>query len=47
MKSKSECKKISIKSRTCCYFDNIMKVDEEINVDKILLDKKSYKNVLL
>ena len=47
MKSKSKCKKISIKSCTCCYFDNIMKVDEEINVDKILLDKKSYKNILV
>ena len=39
-------KKINIKNRTCYYFDDTMKV-EDINVDIILLDKKSYENILV
>ena len=47
MESKNEFKKIIIKSRTCYYFDDIMEVDEYINVDRILLEGNSYKNILL
>ena len=47
MKSKNEFEKISINNRTCYYFDNIMVVDEDINVNRILLDEKSYENILV
>ena len=43
MESTNELKKIDINNRTCYYFDNIMEVDEYINIDRILLDEKSYK----
>ena len=43
MESKNELKEIDINNRTCYYFDNIMEVDEYINIDRILLDEKSYK----
>ena len=43
MESTNELKKIYINNRTCYYFDNIMEVDEYINIDRILLDEKSYK----
>ena len=46
MESKNEFKKINIKNRMCYYFDNIMEV-EDINVYNILLDEKSYKNILV
>ena len=39
-------KKSYIKNRTCYYFDDIIEV-EDINADGILLDKKSYKNILV
>ena len=44
--SKNELKKINIKNRTCYYFDDIMKV-EDIDVNNILLDEKSYENILV
>ena len=40
-----EFKKFSIKFRTCHYFDDI--VGEDFDFDKILLDGKSYKNILV
>ena len=47
IKSKNEFEKISINNRTCHYFDNIMVVDEDININRILLDEKSYENILV
>ena len=47
MKSKNEFEKTSINNWTCYYFDNIMVVDEHINVNRILLDEKSYENFLV
>ena len=46
MKRKDEFKKNNIKNCMCYYFDDIMKVDD-INVDNILLDEKSYENILV
>ena len=45
MESNYEFKKIDIKNRTCHYFDDIMRV-EDIDFDYILLDERSYKNIL-
>ena len=39
-------KKINIKNRTYYYFYDIMEV-EDINDDRILLEKKSYENILV
>ena len=39
-------KQLILKSRTCYYFDNIMKV-EDINVYNILLGETSYENILV
>ena len=38
-------KEISIKNRTCYYFDDIIKI-EKFDFDKFLLNKKSNKNIL-
>ena len=46
MENKNEFRKINVKHPTCCYFDDIMKV-EDINVYNILLDEKSYENILV
>ena len=46
MESKNEFKKNSIKIRACYYFHDIRKVTD-INVDNILLDQKSYENILV
>ena len=46
MESKNEFKKIDIKNRMCYYFDEMMKV-EDIDVGNILLDEKSYENILV
>ena len=40
MDSKDELKEISIKNRTCYYFDDIIKV-EDFDLDNILIDEKS------
>ena len=40
----NEYKKVSIKIRTCYYFDGIIKI-EHFDFDNILLDEKSYENV--
>ena len=47
MENKDEFQKINIKNRTCYYFDKIMDVDDDINVDRILLDEKSFENNLV
>ena len=46
VKSKNEFKKVNVKNCAFYYFDDIMEI-EDINVDNILLDEKSYKNILL
>ena len=46
MENKNEFNKINTKNRTCYYFDDIMEV-EDINVDRILLDEKSFENILV
>ena len=45
MASKNELKKINIKNRTCYYLDDIINVND-LNLDKILIDEKSCKNIL-
>ena len=35
-----------LKNRTCFYFDDIIKA-ENFNFDNILVDEKSYKNILV
>ena len=42
----NELKKVHIKNRTCYYFDDIIKL-EDIGFDNILIDEKSYKNILI
>ena len=44
MENKNEFKKFNIKNCTCCYFDDIIEV-EDINVDNVLLVENSYKNI--
>ena len=46
MKIKNEFKRIDIKNGTCYYFDDIIRV-EDIHFDKILLEKKSFENILI
>ena len=48
MESKDELKETAIESRTCYYFDDIMKNwDRDIDIDfsSILLDETSYKKI--
>ena len=42
----NEFKKICIKNRTCCYFEDIIK-SYDFNLDNILLAKKSHQNILV
>ena len=42
----NELKKLSIKTPTCYYFDDIIKL-EDVNLDNILIDKKSQENILI
>ena len=46
IESKNEFVKIDIKNRTCYYFIDIMEVND-INIGIILLDKKSFGNILV
>ena len=39
-------KKVRIKHCTCCYFDDITKL-EDFAIDNILIDEKSQKNILI
>ena len=41
----NELKETDIKSRTCCYFHDIIKT-EDFDFHNILIDKISYKNIL-
>ena len=42
----NEFKKARIKNRTCYYLDDIIKL-EDFDLDNILIDKKSYENILI
>ena len=42
----NEFKNVTIKTQTCCYFDDIIKIDN-IDFDNILLDKNSFDNILV
>ena len=42
----NEFKKIHIKHRTCYYFDDIIKL-EDFDIDNILIDEKSHKNIFI
>ena len=44
--SNDKLKEIDIKNRTCYYFDDIIEI-EHFNLHDILIDKKSYKNILV
>ena len=46
MESNDKLKEIDIKNPTCYYFDYIIK-SEDFDVDKILIDEKSYENILV
>ena len=46
MDSNDELKETDIKNRTCYYFDDITKI-ENFNLDYILIDVKSYENILV
>ena len=46
MESNDELKEINIINRTCYYFDGIIKI-EDFNLDNILIDVKSYANILV
>ena len=39
-------KNVCSKNRTCYYLDHIIKI-EDFDFDNILLDRKSYKNILI
>ena len=38
--------KVRIKNRTCYYFTDVIKL-EDFDFDNVLIDKKSYENVLI
>ena len=46
MESNDKLKDIDIKNCTCYYFDDIIKI-EYFYLDNILIDEKSYKNILV
>ena len=46
MDSNNDRNEIDIKNRTCCYFDDII-ITENFNLDNILIDEKSNKNILV
>ena len=44
--NKNKLKEIDIRNHTCYCFEDIINISD-LNVDKILIDKKSYKNILI
>ena len=46
MDSNDELKEINIKNRTCYYFDDITRI-EDLDLDIILKDEKSYEIILV
>ena len=45
MESNDKLKETNIKNRMCYHFDDIIKI-EDFDLDNILVDEKSYKNIL-
>ena len=46
MESNDKLKEIDIKYRACYYFDDIIKI-EDFDLNNILIDEKSYENILV
>ena len=46
MEINDKLKEIDIKNRTCCYFDDIIKI-EYIGLDNISIEEKSFENILV
>ena len=46
MNNNDKLKKIDIKNHTCYYFGGIIKI-EDFNLDNILIDEKSFENILV
>ena len=46
MESNNKLKEIDIKNRTCYYFGDIVKIGD-FNCDYILINEKSYENILV
>ena len=46
MVSKDKSKEINIKNRTCCYFDDMIKI-ADFDLDNILIDEKSSESILV
>ena len=46
MESNGKLKEVDIKNHTCYYFDDIIKI-EDFDLDNILINQKSYKNILV
>ena len=42
----NEFEEVRIKNRTCYYFNDIIKL-EDFDLDNILIDEKSYENILI
>ena len=42
----NELKKVCVKNRTCNYFNDLIKL-EDFDIDNILIDEKSQKNILI
>ena len=42
----NEFKKVCIKNGMCCYFNDIIKV-EDLDLDNVLIDEKSHENILI
>ena len=42
----NEFRKVRTKNRTCYYFDDIIKL-EDFDLDNILIDEKSYEDILI
>ena len=46
MESNNRLKEIGMKNCTCYHFDDIIKI-EDFNLNNILIDEKSYENILV
>ena len=42
----NEYKKVRIKNLTCCYFNDIIKL-EDFDLGNMLIDRKSHENILI
>ena len=46
MESNGKLKEVNVKTRTCYYFEDIIKF-EDSDLDNILIDEKSFENILV